>query len=265
MKHFIYRPSDETPIWRVFRQEHLLSWLTGEGLYFPRPQDWDDPFENILLKQRNHIAGTKSPVEFEPLLGSYFGQCWTRRPEETDATWRIYAPNKDGVKNGVRVKTTVRKMYDALQQARPSNDGIFICRVDYFEKEEICTRARLAMEFLAAVQDSKDAEEQRLVFLTVKRPEFEHESEVRVICRDLPAAKTREIALRIPCTPESLIEEVVIDPRTDSRTAADFIQIVSRRLPEIRTFQSDLYGLPALDVAVYGTKTIFRATGRSIP
>ena len=73
MKHFIYGPKNGTRIWRVFRQEHLIHWLDEESLYFPRPQDWDDPFENILLKQRYHIAGTKTPVEFEHLLGSYFG------------------------------------------------------------------------------------------------------------------------------------------------------------------------------------------------
>ena len=38
-----------------------------------------------------------------------YGQCWTKT-RESDAMWRIYSPNK----NGVRIMTTPRKLLTAL-------------------------------------------------------------------------------------------------------------------------------------------------------
>jgi Protein of unknown function (DUF2971) len=224
LENFIYSRA-ETPIWRVFRQRDLISWLNEEKLYFPRPQDWDDPFENILLKQRYHIAGTNIPLEFSRLLDRYVGQCWTRRHDETDATWRIYAPGK----NGVRVKTTVGKLYEALQRRHGSihqSGDFFICRVDYFSEEEICKRARLAMEYQEPGLEESE-EDPRLEFLTVKRPEFKHEAEVRVIYRLAKAATTSDRFLLLPSS-TSVIEEIVIDPRTDADNVIAFTETVRR-------------------------------------
>ena len=73
------------------------------------------------------------------------------------------------------------------------------------------------MEFRAALED--ESGEKRLALLTVKRPEFRHEAEVRVIYRELEKAATDSGSARtIPCLPASVIEEVVVDPRSDSST-----------------------------------------------
>jgi hypothetical protein len=40
---------------------------------------------------------------------SFYGQCWSLT-RESDAMWRIYSPNEDGVK----VKTTIRKLFTPL-------------------------------------------------------------------------------------------------------------------------------------------------------
>ena len=248
MGHFIYDRNDETPIWRVFRKEHALSLISGNGLYFPRPQKWDDPFENLLLKQTYFEAGTQTPIDASAFFDLFFGQCWTRENKETDATWRIYAPEKDGI----RVRTTVKKLYSILDAAFDGTPTLmfFVCRVDYFEVNDILKRARLDMEMLKAVKDISG--ETALQHLTVKRPEFSHENEVRIIYRDvLGKVPNSEDHLIVPTESVNFIEDITVDPRMDSSEFKNFRNQTQSTLPGIPIKQSELYRIPNIAVPVY--------------
>ncbi len=248
MDHFIYNRDDDTPIWRVFQHTHALSLFAGGGLYLPRPQKWDDPFENILLKQKYHIAGTNTPFDASSFFDLFFGQCWTHEEEETDATWRIYAPNKEGV----RIRTTVRKLYAILDAAFSGTPTSFfyICRVDYFTAEEILKHARLDMEMLKSLNDYTG--ETALMHLTVKRPEFAHEKEVRVIYRDiLNKVPETEDHIIIPAVATDFVEDVVVDPRMDQMEFERFKATALKDFPTASIRQSELYRLPEITVPVY--------------
>ncbi|HEY5706788.1 MAG TPA: DUF2971 domain-containing protein [Terrimicrobiaceae bacterium] len=248
MSHFIYSRDNPTELFRVFQIEHLRDWITGRRLYFPRPQGWEDPFENILLKQRYHQAGTNIPLDFSDVLDRYFGQCWSNAPNETDATWRIYAP----AKNGARVCTTVERMYGAFERAFEVDltSDFYICRVDYFEGAAILKRASLAMQCLEAIQDK--TAEVPLELLTVKRPEFEHEQEVRLIFHDKThISNAGDSFIWIPSDPREVITSVTLDPRLDEAVISKLKAEFESALPGIDVKQSTLYHLDSESVPVY--------------
>src|SRR5205814_8968416 len=95
-------------IWRIFSARYFLSDLKKRTCTFVRPSKWDDPYENFLEQCRFTYNGES--IDARPVFRRFFGQCWTDQTEETDATWRIYAPEKDGI----RVKSSIGGLAAAL-------------------------------------------------------------------------------------------------------------------------------------------------------
>ena len=88
------------PIYRIIAFDRLFEIFKNKKLTLVQPKLWDDPFENCILQGKFFFQGVgKVGVAYRT---SFYGLCWTLH-EETDAMWRIYAPNKDGIK----IKTTI--------------------------------------------------------------------------------------------------------------------------------------------------------------
>lgn len=96
----------ELNVYRVFSIERLIEIFETRKNNLVKPTLWDDPFENFLFKQEN--LGTK--WKFSQYRERFYGQCWILNTSETDALWRVYSP----LKNGVRVKTTLGKLYETF-------------------------------------------------------------------------------------------------------------------------------------------------------
>jgi hypothetical protein len=122
------------PIYRIISVSRLENILTTNQLGLVRPKVWDDPFENWLLKSKFILKnGNEASVMSSQ---DFVGQCWTAT-EESDAMWRIYSPEKSGVK----IKTTIGKLLnELLNQVEDENKfeiSKFIGKVKYLSKEEI--------------------------------------------------------------------------------------------------------------------------------
>src|SRR5438552_2336902 len=76
----------------------------------------------------------ESPVTVAGLRMRLYGQCWSLL-DESDAMWRIYSPNKAGVK----IRTTVRKLITAVYDRtdRYASLKYFIGRVSYESEKEL--------------------------------------------------------------------------------------------------------------------------------
>ncbi|EPK9348293.1 TPA: DUF2971 domain-containing protein, partial [Klebsiella pneumoniae] len=105
----------DTPVYRIFSYERFIELITTNQLVLVQPSMWDDPYENFFLKTEV-VSDDGEFGSLESLCNSWYGQCWTEN-EDTDAMWRIYSPEK----RGVRVKTTIRKLFLTLYDTSDTN------------------------------------------------------------------------------------------------------------------------------------------------
>jgi len=170
-------PSDlDRPVYRIMSVDRCVECVSERKLTLVSPRMWDDPFENLLLaatvKLENGEIG-----DLRSVRDSIFAQCWTKH-RETDAMWRIYSSKNDGV----RVRSTPRKLLTALMLANPdfSTDGLGIARS-----------------------------------LLYKRREFAHELEVRLIYHAQPSAAALADTYSFSIDPNDIFEQAIFDPRMD--------------------------------------------------
>lgn len=219
---------DPTPIYRVMHIERLLEILSQRKLCLRQPLDWDDPFENYIIKKCSELRKLHFPA-------TIYGQCWSLKPE-TDAMWRIYSPEKHGVK----VKTTVRKLFSQLcnsEEVKPAPYlSCFIGKVRYVCSDEIRDLNEQVVQIVSGEGVSHNIPIAKT--LLMKRGEFTHEAEVRLIYLDLLHSneevgkaesdncnfqkKSNGDAFEFKIDTVSLIEEIVLDPRMNDYSCAAY-------------------------------------------
>lgn len=99
----------DIPLFRIITVERFFELMIEKRNTFVSPSSWEDPFEAFTSKAKIIIDGKEIFSN-----SRIWGQCWTTRINETDAMWRIYTPSK----NGVRIKTTARKLLDSLIESK---------------------------------------------------------------------------------------------------------------------------------------------------
>jgi len=102
-----------TPIFRIINFDRLTEILESKKNTLSRPENWDDPFEN-LLSLVNVQGAYDMPIK---TFGYYiYAQCWTFS-EENDLLWRVYSPERDGV----RIRSTPLKLLNSLKKSSTIN------------------------------------------------------------------------------------------------------------------------------------------------
>lgn len=189
----------ENKIYRVMSVHKLVELFKTQQNTISRPHLWDDPFENYILKGRGK-SRTGETFSFG-MRDSVYGQCWTSI-KESDAMWRIYSPDK----NGVKIKTTIRKLFESLYNSDPPNNkdvSCFIGKVEYFSRRELDL-------IKINILDSTGAGIAKT--LLIKRDAFSQEEEVRLIYID-QERKIQPNIFQYEVNPCELIEQIVFDPR----------------------------------------------------
>jgi len=142
---------------------------------------------------------------------SWFGQCWTRHAA-SDAMWRIYSPESDGV----RIRSTPQKLMESLDSAYGASPR-FIGRVQYMPTKRLTQFAKAL-----SLKNSVGAAQT----LLVKRPAFRHEREVRLLVR---RADEKSDRLRCPIDPHDLLDQIMVDPRLEATKARSLQEQIRRR------------------------------------
>lgn len=224
-------PELDQPIYRIMPAQRLLQMLSNRKMVLVKPKKWDDPFENSLLSA---IIKTSDGMTGEfSMKDQVYGQCWTTH-EETDAMWRIYSYEKQGIK----VKTTPRKLLDSLMNATPHFGEIrcFIGKVAYYQESELFEKLNCVN--WRATDGSGIAES-----LLYKREEFSHESEIRLIY-SAPESESVSDLYTFDIDPMDLFDELVFDPRMDASFVHAFKLAITNYGFNKKTFQSSLYQSP---------------------
>ena len=161
---------DEMPIYKFMPLRYTLAMVQNRLLTINRISSWPDVYENYMLKQ-NYYLQNGIPIDVINQAAGIYGQCWTYLPE-SDAMWRIYSPTLDTI----RIKTTVEKLYDALYQNDHNMADTYIVLVRYELQADIDRKVQLLSPI-----DSGDFLREVIKGAFVKRMEFEHEKEVRML------------------------------------------------------------------------------------
>lgn len=196
------------PIYKYLPIQYVLSMIQNQKLAINRISKWDDVYENYILKQ-NYTLSNGTPIDVINQANGVFGQCWTTCPE-TDAMWRIYSPEPKY--NAIRIKTTAEKLYDTLYQSDNNMADTYIGLVQYKAQKDIETDV-LSLSPL----DVRDFLSVVVKGSFIKRTEFSHEQEVRIV-RILDSEQSTKAGelLYFPINSQ-FIEELCIDPRADNR------------------------------------------------
>jgi hypothetical protein len=258
LQNLIRVEDPEAPIFRTIRMKYVRQMFEQKALVLVPPHLWDDPFENII--QWCAITYTNERPWRQEFLHQVrrpmFAQCWSYT-FESDAIWRVYSTvSKDAAtglnttvdEEGLKIRTTPRKLIDALWKASPTDplDSCFLGQIQYLPERDIAQYIadEIGRERLSAFSSGRGHAET----LLLKREPFDHEREVRLI---YVGQRTDSMKFfNVPIEPNDLFDEIILDPRLQPDD-------VRQREEEIRTLsyngkveRSNLYQKRAFEVII---------------
>ncbi len=197
---YINIPEDrDRPVYRIASLGRLYELFAEKKNVLVKPEAWDDPYENLRSRLKQS-TGTST----------CYGQCWTLHTA-SDAMWRIYSPitNKDPRQHAVRIRSTIRCLFESLRESCGPTQSAFVGKVRYLRTpalmEHVKRRANSSKP--STVADS----------LLVKRPAFRHEREVRLL---LVSPRPGKPLFSYSLDPHTFVSQIMLDPRLD-RSQAD--------------------------------------------
>jgi hypothetical protein len=219
-------------IYRVMPIHHLIEVFNNSQNTLSKPRLWDDPFENFILQSKAKLPDGQI-VSFG-MRDSFYGQCWTFQ-KESDAMWRIYSPDK----NGVKIRTTIKKLFESLYNSVPQKRrdvSCFLGKVKYLTRLGIQRLLKRPISLESSGVGVADT-------LLIKRKAFSHEKEVRLIYWADENEAISEI-YQYHVNPHLLIEQIVFDPRLNRHLYKVYKDYLRRLNYVGKIIQSSLYKAP---------------------
>ena len=205
--------SEDTPIYKIMEFEYAYTMLKEGILRVGKIQKWEDPFENFLLKQnfwRKRENGEQQEFDIHEISELLYGQSWSLI-EESDALWRIYSPNK----TSVRIKTTIKKLYDSINTHDDCAHTTFIGIVEYSSEDTFQKYLDKLKDNGISVWELGSARNMANPLFN-KRDTFEHEKEVRILyiaqLDDKEKCLTTDF-IQYSIDINNVIDEICFDPR----------------------------------------------------
>lgn len=221
-------PRDEhTKVWRYMDFTKFVSMLDTSELFFSRTDQFDDPFEGSYPKRNvSRLCEMLGTENYEALSNTRRSlcphtlvNCWHMSEHESDAMWKLYTRNKEGI----AIQSTFRRLCNAFAEAEQE---VHAGTVDYLDYET----------------DVYDDHNTFSGFLH-KRKGFEHERELRVIYQDLGQGVCH-YGLYIPISLSTLVERVHIVPFA-ADWFADLVRSVTKTYcADLQVVRSSLDGEP---------------------
>lgn len=238
---FLKEKELDKPIFRIFNFDRLTEIFSEKKLTLVKPKLWDDPFENFILNSTGVLPdGRCFTIGFRD---NYYGQFWSLN-RESDAMWRIYSPNKDGVK----VQTTIRKLFTPifkeggeLKKANGTSYNLssFIGKVKYAQSSTLIAMLKDKARMNDKIFDQTGWGQASTFFF--KRIAFKHEQEIRIICN--PQTNHFSDLYKINIDPLDLFDRIVFDPRMSSDKYNNFKTQIRSFGYKKTIIQSGLYKL----------------------
>ena len=223
-------------VYRFVSFDILLQMLNERSNYLVKTSLWEDTYENFMSKENIKYHG--KTFNLKGVIDRVYGQCWTSK-KTSDALWRIYSPDK----KGVRIKTTLANL-DQICKENERQGAFLLGRVQYYSQgvieDSLHSLPEISREHLG-----------RLITRSyfVKRNSFSHESEYRLL---FFAEKRGTNVKSYQIDPYSFIENIYFDPRADESyvNRCTKILVEAFSFPKARIHKSQLYSFTPIDVKV---------------
>jgi hypothetical protein len=222
---------EDTPIYKYMPLRYTLAMIQTRQLVLNRVNTWEDVYENYILKQDYEMQGG-GHVDVINQADGIYGQCWTVK-RDSDAMWRIYSQDKETI----RIKTTVGKLFDTLYVTNQNMADTYIGRVLYQDQAQIDADVQALSPMSVG-----DFQHCMIKGAFVKRIEFDHEEEVRIV-RIMDSQDTFLAGNLLYFNIDiDFIEELCIDPRVDDAMEQNIrTQLVAAGAPAHMVIKSQLY------------------------
>lgn len=215
---------DTKVIYKYIPFKYIKKTLKTGKFIFNLISSWEDVYENFAFKECYRMNDGTLLTTSDDMQKRLYGQCWTDA-DESDAMWRIYSHfGRDYDNLAVRVSTTIGKMKDALKALNYD-----IRRVLYEDQFKIEQFPPLYVGDLE--QFFRDSS-------FVKRVEFKHEQEIRIVIEN-EREKADLLSIHIPI---DFFDEYMLDPRLSNKQEDKIRKsLVSRGALSEKIHKSDLY------------------------
>jgi hypothetical protein len=229
----------DKPIFRFLSTNRLFELFEKHKNTLVSPKLWEDPFENHIMCITTELKREDEKGSCIGFRDNFFGQCWTQT-RESDAMWRIYSPNK----NGVRITTTPRKLLKSLYEdtgCQINDYSCFLGKVKYYKTPKLKEFLNLNSAEWVYFDPTGQGLAQSLLF---KRTPFKHENEVRLLFNSKFKGEKNPDFYSYYFDPREIIDDIVFDPRMDvsefNRHKKNLIQLRFEK----RIVKSRLYDIP---------------------
>ncbi|SLN41319.1 hypothetical protein PSJ8397_02070 [Pseudooctadecabacter jejudonensis] len=202
--NFSSRQELDEPVYRIMKQEHVLSLFGQRKNALSRFSNWKDNFENFLMTCGHEYNGVKHDNTTRKKM---VAQCWTRE-KYSEAMWGIYA--NDPNQRFLRIRSTPRLLLDALCSAKPRQSAD-LCRIGLV-KYQATNKIRSYYNEKKGAEVSMD-----LLFdsLLLKRIAFSHEREVRLMHCPIFESLDDKGLFWYDVDPQKMITQIMADPNRD--------------------------------------------------
>lgn len=218
----------ETDIYRYIQFSQFVSLVESKSIYISKVSSWDDPWEGVLSRIPHYDENGKLLKTLGSSLDYMYGQCWSLTPE-SDALWRIYSPNKEGI----LIKTKITNLYKIEGYTRA-----YIGKVLYYNNLKTIDLRSL----------------NHFEGYLLKRDSFQHENEVRLLIdyNDIKDKKEKLDYIELKVNVSDFIEEVIVDPRA-SIWFYKMVDLYCRRnelknIKKSKLYDTDIYGATGLSI-----------------
>lgn len=229
-------------LYKYFSLKNLEHLIKDKMLFIERVESWDDSYENFFLKC-NFYLDDNTLLSAKSQIPGIFGQSWTTK-KESDAMWRIYSNDKTGIK----IKTNALKLFKALYIDDSCMANTWLGKVRYDKMKKFET------ELYTLIRDYQSYEVFRDIFPEtefMKREEFEHEEEFRVITTlDSKQTETYKECKRLAynININDFIEEYCLDPRLNDDEFKQLKEkLISKGIEANKIIKSELYNFIPFD------------------
>lgn len=235
----VFPPSANCTLWRYMDLTKLLNLLENRSLFFPRADQFDDPYEGtwsragVTLLRDPTTSGGVPPHTVDQILKhtedfrrQMFISCWVASEYESAAMWKLYLQSPEGV----AIKTDHNALVTALDRSPLSVRTTMVKYIDY---------------------DKVPIPFDNLFFPFVhKRLSFAHETELRAIIWSFEGLNKAQIpegatSVTIDVIPEELIKAVHVSPTAPKWFGQLVEQLLRRYALSIPVVRSSLYDRPS--------------------